>query len=313
MIEDGMLVSIIIPTYNCERYISQTIDSVLAQDYNAIELLIIDDGSTDNTKKIVLDYGDRLRLISRKNSGVCVARNMGLAEAKGQFICWMDHDDYWYPDKISQQVKAFNRHDDVGVVYSNFTRWNSNSAGIFPTPDSYIKKSFIDKFDPEHSGWIYHLFLLDCYMLTSTAMFRRDVFEKCGAFDESLPYGEDWDLWLRISREYPFLKLNQSTTLYRQHQGQGSRMVRGVDYRTMILSDARDKWGLYSRDGRHLSEWQFRRQLANYHASFALNLLKANQKKRAIMSFLRAWTTYPFKVKFIGYLLAGVVGWKPNW
>lgn len=311
--ENNALVSVIIPSYNCEIYIAQTIDSVLAQDYDPIEVLIIDDDSTDRTTEIVFGYGDQVRLVSKKNSGVCATRNRGLNEAKGQFICWMDHDDYWYPDKISRQVNAFAQHDDIGVVYSSFMRWNSDAAGIFPNPDSYVRKSFVDEFDPEYSGWIYHLFLLDCHMLTSTAMFRREVLEKCGAFDESLPYGEDWDLWLRISREYPFLKLNQSTTLYRQHEGQGSRMVRGVDYRTMILSNARNRWGLDSRDGRHLSEWQFRRQLANYHASFALQLLKVGQKKRATMSLLRAWITYPFNLKFVGYLLAGAAGWKPNW
>ncbi len=304
------LVSVIIPSYNCEEYIAETINNVLAQDYPYIELLVIDDGSTDKTLNIVQSYGDKLKLISQTNAGVCVARNRGIKESKGEFICLLDHDDYWYPEKISSQIKAFENHKEVGIVFSNFTLWESESGGNFPHPDSYNRASELDEIDQEYSGWIYHLLLLDCWVLTSTAMFRSEVFNKCGMFDESLPFGEDWTLWLIISREYAFLKLSLSTTLYRQHPKQGNRKVRAIDHRTVLLSNAKTKWGLSSPDGHCITPWQFRRQIALYHAQYGLYHLKANSTKIAFASLFKAWLTYPFKPKFLAYIIAGSFGWR---
>jgi glycosyltransferase involved in cell wall biosynthesis len=307
------LVSVIIPSYNCEAYIAETIDSVLAQDYSSIELLIVDDGSTDKTQDIIQTYGHQVRLISQRNAGVCAARNKGIQEAKGQYICLMDHDDYWYPDKISRQVRAFAEQPETGVVYSTFTLWHPDSSGIFPRPDSFSKIAVDDDIDQEFSGWIYHLLLLDCWVLTSTTMFRSEVFQTCGVFDETLPYSEDWELWLRISRQYPFLKIRQTTTLYRQHMHQGNRKVRPIDYRTVLLLNSVKSWGLCSQDGRCLSKLQFYRQIAEYHASFGLLHLIAGNKKIAIISLFKSWTTFPFKLKYVAYLVAGLSGWKPGW
>jgi len=307
------LVSVIIPSYNCEAYIAETINSVLAQDYPSIELLIIDDGSTDKTVNIAQSYGDKLKLISQTNAGVCVARNRGIKEANGEFICLLDHDDYWYPEKISSQIKAFEKHKEVGIVFSNFTLWEPDIDGNFPHPETYNTVSETDEIDQEYSGWIYHLLLLDCWVLTSTAMFRSEVFNKCGIFDESLPFGEDWSLWLIIAREYTFLKLSRPTTLYRQHPKQGNRKVRDIDHRTALLSDAKSKWGLCSPDGHCITPWQFRRQLAFFHAEYGLHHLKADSTSIAFASFFKAWLTFPFNPKYLGYILAGSFGWRQKW
>ncbi len=307
------LVSVIIPSYNCEAYISETIASVLAQDYPAIELLIVDDGSTDKTKDIIEAYGHQVRLICQKNAGVCAARNKGIQEANGQYICLLDHDDFWFSDKISQQVRTFEKYPDTGVVYSNFTLWHADSTGIFPQADRIDRIAVADDIDQDFSGWIYHLLLLDCWVLTSTAMLRSDVFDKCRVFDEALPYSEDWDLWLRLSREYPFLKTRNSTTLYRQHHIQGNKKVRSIDYRTDLIISSVRKWGLCSQDGRCLTRLQFYRQLAEYHAAFGLHHLIHGDKKIAATSLMKAWLRYPPKLKFLAYILAGLLGWKPDW
>ncbi len=150
-------------------------------------------------------------------------------------------------------------------------------------------------------------------MLTSTAMFRAEVFAKCGTFDESLPFSEDWDLWLRISQQYPFIKLRRPTTLYRQHPQQGNRLIREIDYRTMLLIKSARKWGLCSRDGRCLPQLEFNRTIAKHHAAFALNHLKVSHKKIAIRSFLKAWIANPLHLKYLAYILAALIGWKPSW
>lgn len=307
------LVSVVIPTYNCESYIAETIDSVLAQDYPYIELFIIDDGSTDKTLDIVKRYGDRLKLICQTNSGVCVARNKGIKEATGQYICLMDHDDYWYPNKLSQQIITFNKNLDSGVVYSAFTMWYPDATGRFPPPSNMRGTISDNEVDLDFSGWIYHLLLLHCSVLTSTAMFRAEVFARCGVFDEALPYSEDWDLWLRIAREFQFIKLQQATTLYRQHLQQGNKKVRDVDYRTVLLRNAVKKWGLSSPDGRSLSRWQFKRQLAEYHAAYGLHHLQAGSQPVAVRSLFTAWLTFPLGVKYVAYIVASFLGWRPNW
>lgn len=312
MDRSSSLVSVIIPTYNCERYIAETIASVLGQSFRNLELIVVDDGSTDRTREIVLEYGEPVRLISQQNSGVCAARNRGLREAKGEFICWMDHDDYWFPDKLALQLRALKEDPEAGVAYAEFLLWNSDSNGRFPTPETYDLDRYPQGMDEDYSGWIYHQFLLDCWMLTSTAMFRRAVFEKCGVFDESLPYSEDWDLWLRISREFRFVKLRRPNTLYRQHVQQGNRVVRDIDYRTVLLEGAVRKWGYCSRDGRCVSGRQFGKQLAAYHSSYGLQHLRQGNRKIAMASLIKGWRACPAKVKILAFIFLGLAGWRPR-
>lgn len=307
-------VSIIISSYNCALYIAETIGSVLAQSLKNIEIIVVDDGSTDDTQKIVSAFGAPVRLITQPNSGVCVARNRGIHEAVGQYICLMDHDDYWFPEKLAQQVRMLQDHPEVGVVYSAFTLWcRHEESNRFPDPSTLNLATDPDDIDEDYSGWIYHQFLLDCWMLTSTAMFRPEVFAECGLFDETLPYSEDWDLWLRISQKYPFIKLRRSTTLYRQHPHQGNRLARDIDYRTRLLKNAVKKWGLCSRDGRCVTRRAFNKQLASYHSAFALGHLRAGNKKLAVTAFLKSWVTSPRNIKTLAYIPAAFMGWKPRW
>lgn len=308
------VVSIIIPTYNCALYIAETITSVLNQSFKDIELIVVDDGSTDATRDIVASFGQPVRLVTQANAGVCVARNRGISEAAGKYICLMDHDDYWFPHKLARQVSILEQQPETGVVYSSFILWHRDeSTGQFPSPDSFDLNTYLDDTVPEFSGWIYHQFLIDCWMLTSTAMFRAEIFDQCGLFDESLPYSEDWDLWLRISRSYPFVQLRRPTTLYRQHAQQGNRLARDIDYRTRLLQDAVKKWGLCSQDGRCVTRHAFNKQLATYHSSFALGHLRAGNRKLAITALLKSWTTYPRNIKPLAYLSAAFMGWKPGW
>lgn len=308
------VVSIIIPTYNCALYIAETITSVLNQSFKDIELIVVDDGSTDATRDIVASFGQPVRLVTQANAGVCVARNRGISEAAGKYICLMDHDDYWFPHKLARQVSILEQQPETGVVYSSFILWHRDeSTGQFPSPDSFDLNTYLDDTVPEFSGWIYHQFLIDCWMLTSTAMFRAEIFDQCGLFDESLPYSEDWDLWLRISRSYPFVQLRRPTTLYRQHAQQGNRLARDIDYRTRLLQDAVKKWGLCSQDGRCVTRHAFNKQLATYHSSFALGHLRAGNRKLAITALLKSWTTYPINIKPLAYLSAAFMGWKPGW
>lgn len=307
------LVSIIVPAYNAGRFIRTTIDSLLAQTHPNIEILIVDDQSTDDTQEVVRSYGDRVRLITQANTGVSKARNRGAREARGAFVCFCDHDDYWYPEKVAEQVATFAADPDLGVVYSRFIFWNPRSGGDYPAPSEFHRGELQQRLDTEQSGWIYHQLLIDCWVLTSSAMIRAEVLARCGTFDEALPYGEDWELWLRISRRYRFARLDRPLVLYRQHRSMGSRVIRDIDYRTKILSEAVGRWGLASPDGRAISRREFKRNLSRYHVAYGLNRLRCNQVARSWDSFFRGWLAQPFNARPIAYVALSLFGWRPNW
>jgi len=306
------LVSIIIPSYNCEAYIEQTLASVLGQTHRPIEVIVVDDGSTDRTAEIVAAHGEPVRLVQQVNQRVCVARNRGFELSRGDFVCFLDHDDYWHPWKLQRQLEAFRRHPDAGVVFTAFELW-PQVDGLFPDP--LARASTDDDLPPENpilTGWIYHRFLLDCWALTSTAMIRREAFAASTGFDVSLPYSEDWDLWLRLSQEHPFVMLDRVSTLYRQHPSQGSRMLREIDYRTRMLWAARQRWGLASPDGRRLSDAEFDHNIAHYHMEFGLQHLRHGSRPLALQSLAKAWQTRPMKLRYGALLLAGLLGWRPR-
>ena len=312
------LVSVIIPAYNCSHYIEETIKSILSQNNPPdIEVIVINDGSTDNTGDIARDFGNPVRVIDQPNSGVCVSRNRGLKEAKGSFVAFVDHDDFWMPNKLANQMVAFEDNPDVGVVFADFVRWHSDvNDGKHPSPTNFMAEAEAQGIDDDLTGWIYHQMLLDSWVLTSTALARSDIVLSSGGFDESLPYSEDWDFWLRISRQCKFLKLNEKTTLYRQHPHQGSRVVRPIDYRTRLLERASKEWGLGSQDGRQISPEEFGRMLAHYSAEFGFEHLKDTDGASrfiAAKAFLKAWSIDHHNWKSLVYLVAGIVGWKPKW
>lgn len=307
------LVSVIVPSFNCERHIEETLGSVLRQSHAEFELIVVDDGSTDRTCELVAACPDpRVRLIRQQNARVSAARNRGLAESRGCFICFLDHDDYWFPDKLVRQVEVYSSQPEVGVVYGNFIEWYPAADGHFPAPESFDLNSYPEGGDPNYSGWIYHQFLLDCWMLTSTAMFRRKLFDCCAPFDTSLPYSEDWDLWLRLSQITPFLKLHRPNTLYRQHPAQGNRIPRPIDYRTRLLESAVRQWGYCSRDGRCTARATFARTLARYHTQYAFQQTLAENLEPARQSLLKAWRTWPINPKPLFQLVALHIGWRPN-
>lgn len=311
-------VSIVIPSFNCSLYIRETIDSILAQQgVEGMEIIVVDDGSADDTVAQARSYGAPVRVLEQANAGVSAARNRGIRAASGDFIALVDHDDYWFPTKLAHQLAAFERHPEVDVVFSDFRRWHADAPdGHFAPPQLFADGARAQGSDPDYSGWIYHQMLLDSWVLTSTALARASVFEKVGLLDESLPFSEDWDLWLRVSRQCQFLKLREVSTLYRQHARQGSRMTRAVDYRTLLLEKAVRQWGLASQDGRRLSESRFRRQLASYSASFGLGHLSGSpgaSRRIAAAAFWKAWSIDRSYWRSLAYLAAMQWGWKPNY
>ena len=201
------LVSIIVPAYNVAQYIRQSLSSILLQTYRELEIIIVNDGSTDNTGEILTEYekkDPRIIVITQQNKGLAAARNTGLKQAKGEYLCIFDSDDIMLPDKISQQHEFLELHSEHGVCYSGSYHFMDDNKNIYHHPVGVL------------SGSQYESLLHGNIINPNTVFFRHSVFEKYGGFDETLRSAEDWDYWLTLTYNgvrfgYQPLKL----TLYR--------------------------------------------------------------------------------------------------
>jgi len=199
------IISVIIPVYNGEKTIHETINSVLNQTISDFELLIINDGSQDSTLKIVSTIQDsRLKVFSYFKAGVSASRNRGLAQATGEFISFIDADDLWTPDKLETQLKVLQENPKAAVAYS-WTDWIDESSQIIGK-GSYITQE----------GEVFAKLLLNDFVANgSNCLIRRQALIEVGSFDESLAHGEDWELWLRLAARYEFVAVSSPQILYR--------------------------------------------------------------------------------------------------
>jgi glycosyltransferase involved in cell wall biosynthesis len=210
--EKSPLVSVIIPTYNRGWSLQEAIDSVLAQDFSDFELIVVDDGSTDNTLDIIGSYSDDIIFLHQPNKGVSAARNRGITSSVGRLIAFLDSDDLWLPEKLSIQVDFFHTRPDTFICQSEEI-WIRN--GVRVNPKKRHKKP---------SGMIFEPSLDLCLVSPSAVMVKRSLFDEVGAFDESLPACEDYDLWLRVSCRYPITLIDMPLIIKRGgHQDQLSR------------------------------------------------------------------------------------------
>ncbi len=185
------LVSVVIPTFNRGWCIRRSIDSVLSQTYTHFELIVVDDGSTDDTSEILASYGHAVKPIPMKNAGVSAARNRGIRESSGSLIAFLDSDDYWMPQKLSVQVEFLGNHPDV-LICQTEEIWIKNNRRMNPK-----------KRHQKPSGWMFSQSLHLCLISPSAVMLRKTLLDDVGMFDESLPACEDYDLWLRVTCRYP--------------------------------------------------------------------------------------------------------------
>jgi len=226
-------VSVIIPTYNRSWCLSAAIDSILSQTFQNMELIVVDDGSTDETPALLSRYGSRLRCLRQTNQGVSAARNNGIQAASGALIAFLDSDDTWQPEKLARQVAFFNRQPAAKICQTEET-WIRR--GVRVNPKRRHRKP---------SGWIFEASLALCLVSPSAVMMRRELLEEIGGFDESLPACEDYDLWLRISLRHPIHLIDDALVVKRGgHEDQLSGAP-GLDrYRIQSLRQMIDRENL---------------------------------------------------------------------
>jgi glycosyltransferase involved in cell wall biosynthesis len=218
------LISVIITSYNQARFVTYTVTSVLEQTYSPLEVIVVDDGSTDETKAELAPYLDKIRYIYQLNQGVSVARNTGIKAAKGELIAFLDGDDLWLPHKLALQVECLEKSRDVGLVHSNVSYFGANDEGERQTKGALTT----------YAGDCYAELLLRNRITTSSVLVRRDCLKQVGLFDEGIRKAstEDYDLWIRIARYFEFAYVPDPVVLYRVHPNNAIN-----DFRTLIENE----------------------------------------------------------------------------
>jgi glycosyltransferase involved in cell wall biosynthesis len=209
------LVSAVIPVYNGRNYLRQAIESVLHQTYQPIELVVVDDGSTDDSREVLASYGERLSVICQPNRGVASARNAGIRAARGEWVAFLDQDDWWMPEKIERQVRAAAADEAIGLVHADLHHYDDTLG------------RYVERFSPggsDHlSGWCYEQLLLGNGIFNCTAMVSTAVLQRLGGFNEEMPGNtvQDYELWLRVARDSKVAYVPDKLAVYRLHPGQG--------------------------------------------------------------------------------------------
>ncbi len=220
-------ISVVIPAYNAERTILETIASVQQQTFSDFELIVINDGSIDRTLELLNSVEDsRLNIFSYSNGGLPTARNRGISRASGEFIAFLDADDLWTPDKLELQVEALQQHPDAGVAYSwtSFMEEKEGSLSFKPCEPVFFQ------------GNVYANLLVGDFIYNgSNTLIRKQAIESTGEFEPTLKSCEDWDYWLRLAARWHFVVVPKYQILYRRSSGAMSSKVEVMKQACLIV------------------------------------------------------------------------------
>ncbi len=320
---NGPLVSVVIPTFNRASLVTKAVGSVLAQSYAPIEVVVVDDGSTDDTReRLARDFaGDaRVRTLHQRNGGPASARNRGFAEARGAYVGLLDSDDRWHPWKLAAQIACMERHPELGMTWTDMEmidpagrvadpahlRTMYSGYRLFSTEQIFPRSLPLRELVPEMAavvgdarlrmGEIFSQMILGSLVHTSTVLLRRARLLRVGGFDESLRRtGEDYDFHLRTCREGPVGLLDVAAIRYQQ--GMPDRLT--ADHlkvhmmenalRTVERAIARDRAAI------DLPEGTLRRRLARLHASIALERLQRGEPELARRHYFESLRQRPWQ------------------
>jgi len=217
---EDMSVSAIIPTYNCARLLPQAIESAIHQSHKLQEIIVVDDGSTDNTEECIRPFLSQIRYVKQENRGLAGARNRGIRESTAEFVAFLDADDVWLFEKTEKQLAAFRSSPDVVLTFTDAHVLSSSGKAM---PTFMFGKG-------AREGYVFDGLLRSSFILPSTAMIRRNCFEDVGLFDEGLLCVEDLDLWLRISRKYQVKMVAEPLAVWRRQEDSLTTKITNMGY-----------------------------------------------------------------------------------
>ena len=279
------LIDVVIPAYNAQAFITQTLQSVIAQDIAIQTVIVVNDGSTDQTAQLVQEFSQshpqpNIVLINQDNAGLSAARNAGIKYSVADYIAPLDADDLWEPNKLSSQIQVFkdNTNPQLGLVYTAYQLIDQDGKRLPSNPKSVVA--------PTLRGNVYRPLLRGNFISGSGSgvLIKRAVFENVGLFDESLQACEDWDMWLRISRHYQFDFINQPLVSIRVHsQNMQKDRSRMISAEMMVLNKMID-----AGDPHAFLLWKLRTYLINSHIS-ATSLAGYERCSPRLQNLLSGW------------------------
>jgi len=284
-------VSVIIPCYNAGRFLPEALKSVYAQTYREWEILLVDDGSTDDTPAVASAQGDRIRYFRQENRGAAAARNLGIARARGEFIAFLDADDVWLPSKLETQLRLFSRRPEPGLVYSDCYSINGNGV----VTGFYLKRRLSSRRDPAAE-----IFIRD-YMPNSTVVVRRSCLDLVGPLDESIVLSEDEDLKIRLADRFPVGRVAVPLAGWRQHEGNKSLMAEKL--KAAFAHDT----GVILRKIPRLEKFRRARE-AVLHENCGLLLLREGKTRPARAELIAALLLRPRQLRSLLLLLLSLPG-----
>ena len=279
-------VSVVIPTYNRPSFLYSAIKSVLNQTFQDFEIIVVDDASTDNTRKVVAEFDEKriCYLRHRENRGGSTARNTGIKRSKGEFIAFLDDDDLWVRSKLEKQLDLFNKKPEIGAVYSG--AWIINKSGEIIGYDlPFLRGNILpDMLRKNHVG--------SC----SFVMVRKECFDRIGTFDETLPASQDWDMWVRLGEHYHFDFCHEPLVLYRVHE----RRITADPYAKMEAARS-----LFKKFSTSIDTFNNRgKTLGCWHYRFGRIYCEMEDREKGKREFLMAINNDPYSVDYYVRLFA---------
>ncbi|MDP2923088.1 MAG: glycosyltransferase [Candidatus Omnitrophota bacterium] len=277
-------VLVVIPIFNGEKYIAEAIDSVLSQTYQDFQIVVVDDGSNDNTEKIVLSYIDKypskIKYIRQNNGGAASARNRGIKSVSSEYVAFVDHDDVWLPEKLKYNMEVLENKKHLAFVCSEAYRINEHGEII-----DKLQRLSKDAEDFES------LFNRN-FVLTLTVTARRSSIENVGFFDEKISYSEDYDLWLRLAKHYKYKYIDLPLAKYRTHSSQKSSNLYMIY--ANILKTLKKK-----EISNNVNFLTYRKKIAKLYYHLGEICVQNNNYLQASLDFLHSLNMHPI----IGYYI----------
>lgn len=294
----NQLVSVIMPAYNAEKFLPGSLASALAQSYRPLEIVVVDDGSSDGSVAVARSFGAPVTVVAQQNGGPGSARNRGIRESRGSYLAFLDADDLWSPDKIEKQVAVFEGRPDLGLLYTGYRRFleGDPKAG----DPVQVKPVSGRLFGPLYHGRL--------PIATSTVMLRRSALEKAGLFDEQpgIQGAEDFDLWLRMAQVSEVASLPELLAFYRRSFGGHNRSNIERAYSSSELVRTKHEASFLAEHGGTAQDLEAIRRAC--HFSHGLTYFDLRNFPEARRFFLSSLKIRPFNGKALAYLLLTLLG-----
>ena len=288
-------VSVVMPVYNGERFLRESLDSVFAQTFQDFEVLCVDDGSTDNSAAVFEQYGVRIRVLRQKNAGQSAARNAGVILAKGQYIAFLDQDDLWYPSKLLRQLAAIEADPRVVLVHCDFDRIDEKGRMVQERAGTIERASALASPMGQLIG--------EALIFPSAMLIRREGFARSGGFHAELQGFEDFDLIARLKQQGEFVMVEERGMAYRLH-GQGFTRAGGLHIIRSRERFLRRMEGLYRGD--RTKQAIVRRMLADCYSDWGIHEVRQGNKLEGRRKLIESLRCNPAKMRTYSRLLRAI-------